>query len=143
MIAGAFAVSGCGSYPRDIENTTERIFSSRTIRTGIVSDDLSKSDRVAVDRFLAALAQRTGTRVVKTKYDTEASMIALNEAHLDLIVGTFADDTPWRNEVAVSEPLRHGQTDQKAPVVRAVVRNGENRWVMTVEQVIRDQNGGV
>lgn len=69
-------------------------------------------------------------------------MQELNHAQLDLVIGPFSDDTPWRNEVAVSEPLRQDQATQKTPVVRAVIRNGENRWIMTVEQVIRDQAGG-
>lgn len=69
-------------------------------------------------------------------------MLALDRAELDLVVGDFANDTPWRYEAAVLEPLRHDRAKDKKPVIRAVIRNGENRWIMTVEHVIRDEATG-
>ncbi len=61
----------------------------------------------------------------------------LDDDSLDLVIGRFRADTPWTTMAAFSPPLAsHGEGKDRIEL-KAAMRNGENRWIMTVERASR------
>ena len=53
----------------------------------------------------------------------------------------LAEETPWANKVSVIEPLAQHPAGEARLGLSPVARNGENRWIMLIERVVRDQGG--
>ena len=67
----------------------------------------------------------------------EPLLVALEGGRIDLVIAPFAADTPWADRVSLAPPLvAHGK-DEARIEWRAAVRNGESKWVMTVERASR------
>jgi hypothetical protein len=55
-----------------------------------------------------------------------------------MAIGEVAKDSPWLDDVAVIEPIAERRVGDRQLGLSAIARNGENRWVMLLEQHARD-----
>jgi hypothetical protein len=53
------------------------------------------------------------------------------------VIGRFQADSPWATDVAFGPPLLKTGTKDGPLELKAAMRNGENRWIMTVERASR------
>lgn len=129
-------LGACADYPRDLEGTSAAIDSRKTIRIGIVAGPTG--DAALRQTFIAELARITGARPLPVVGSAEPLLLDLNNGKLDLVIGEFAKNTPWIDEVAVIEPIASRMVDNDEIDLVPIARNGENRWVMTLETAVRD-----
>ncbi len=132
----ALALTACQGIPRDPDGTSDRIRQARQIRVGLVPapQGLGKAEGA---RLLARLGDEMRARPRVTAGATEPLLRALDRGELDLVLSPFAPKTPWSQMVALGPPIAaRGQEDDRIEL-RAAMRNGENRWIMTVEKAAR------
>ena len=128
------ALGACSDYPRDIEGTLDRVESSKVIRIGLVSGAVSPDFRPYVTR----LERATGARAAISTGHGEQLLARLEDGQIDMVFGAFAKDSPWRDDVAIVEPLGGVKVGARELRFSPVARNGENRWVMLLEHEVRD-----
>ncbi len=138
LILCSLALSACADYPRDIEATEQHVRSSHIVRVGMIEGDRRARHAIAIDEYLAGVERAVGARRVLTSGTAENLFAALDANELDLVVGEFASDTPWLTEVTIIEPIAERSEGSRSFQLSPVARNGENRWIMTLEKVARD-----
>ena len=131
-------LAACGPYPRDVSGTLDRIERSQVIRIGFA--ELRSEQEAKADRFVDRLQAATGATARVDTAPAEAQLARLEDGQLDLVIGEFAQDTPWLASVAVLEPLDQRSVGGRHLGLAAAAANGENRWIALVEREIR--NGG-
>ncbi|WP_431469224.1 hypothetical protein [Sphingosinithalassobacter sp. LHW66-3] len=126
------ALAGCQDYPKDIADTYRQVEARGELRAGIVS---APADTMAREHALAArLAEEEGV-ALHTVEDSSALLVrALEQGEIDVVIGRFARETPWSGRVGISGAAGGGKPEKTAPVLRALVRAGENRWLMRVDR---------
>ena len=142
IAAGLALVAACGSLPRDIEGTRDRVESSRVIRVGLFQGSLSGPDRARAAAWLDRLSRATGARPQFVTGAAEPLLSRLQAGELDLVIGEVALDSPWLDEVAVIEPLARHEVGGRTIGLSPIARNGENRWIMLLEREVRDMGAG-
>jgi len=133
------ALAACGPYPRDTEGTLERIEHDGRLRVGMT--ELRATDRATARAYVERLEQATGARAVFASGTLEAQLHRLEQGELDLVIGDFAEDSPWLASVAIIEPLTTRVIGGRVFELAPVARNGENRWIALVEREVRDSAG--
>ncbi|MDX3901029.1 MAG: hypothetical protein QHC40_11065 [Sphingobium sp.] len=129
-------LGGCHALPRDPDGTSTQIMRSGILRVGLI-DDPHPFDRGQTAALIARLAQETGAKPQTARGAAEPLLADLDAGRLDLVIGPFAADSPWKTMVALAPPLAASGTDDAPLQWQAAARNGENRWIMTVEQASR------
>lgn len=129
-------LASCGQYPRDQDGTFDRIRQSGQLRIGLTA--IEPADAGPSARFVSDLARATGARPTVSEGAAESQLALLEEGKLDLVLGEFAEDSPWLDDVAVIEPLTRRTRGERVVGLAPVAANGENAWIMLVEQVVRD-----
>lgn len=142
VLLAMLTLGSCSDYPRDIAGTADRVVRDQQIHIGFVAGELERGDRPAIDRFIAHLEQSTHARVVGKEANSEQLFEELKAGQLDLVVGRFADETPWQDDVAVIEPFSGHAQNGRDRLARAAARNGENRWIIQVEAATRNARSG-
>ena len=83
------------------------------------------------------IAEAAGAEAEMESGSAEVLLHRLEEGELDLVVGKFAKASPWKGRVALTQaPKPEWEPAKHEPVLRAAVRNGENRWLMFVSKTI-------
>lgn len=131
----ALAVASCG-LPRDVERTSERVAAQHVVRVGL--DGASDS---AAMRFLNELQRVTRARAQVERGSLEHLVERLNTGQIDLVVAPMRGDALLAEEIAFSPALAGKGAEDRPVAWRAAVRNGENCWLMTVEQAARRAGG--
>ncbi|ONF97727.1 hypothetical protein [Sphingomonas jeddahensis] len=127
------SLAGCDALPRDPGGTLDRVRQSHTIRVGLADDAMPQQARA----LLAALAQQEGARIELRRGSLEPLIVDLDADRLDLVIAEVAKRTPWKKLVAPGPTLLvHGEGSERTEW-RALMKNGENRWIMQVEQTSR------
>jgi hypothetical protein len=134
----ALACAGC-HYPRDIGGTADTVRKNGTIRIGLAPSE--QSEDAAARRFVSALERATDARARFERAPAEALLARLETGDLDLVLGDFAEDSPWLDDAALIEPLSRRIVGERVIGLAPVARNGENAWIGLVERTVRD-NGG-
>ena len=131
----ALGLGGCDSLPRDFDGTSQRVHDSRAFRVGLIagSNDGHCPDMAA--RYLGRVSAATGARPITVRGPAEALLGALRRGEIDLVVGELDRTSPWAREVTIIEPL--ASNCQAEVEYSAVARNGENRWIMLLEDAGR------
>lgn len=129
-------LAGCDALPRDLGGTSERIARERVVRVGLAGPETP-----AARRFLAALAGETGARIVRRGGSLEPLVEALDREQLDLLIAPVRANSLLAGEIALGPPLDGSRADDRPLAERPAVRNGESRWLMTVERVARGPAG--
>lgn len=109
---------------------------SGTLRVGLI-DDPRPFDRGRTATLIARLAQETGAKPRIARGAAEPLLADLEAGRLDLVIGPFTADSPWKIMVALGPPLATSGPEGARLQWQAAARNGENRWIMTVEQASR------
>ena len=142
LAAAVLLLSGCDSYPRDINGTRDRVEAGRVIRVGLFQESLAGPNRGLAAAYLARLSRATGARPQIQTGAAEPLLARLEAGELDLAIGEIAGDSPWIDGVAVIEPLAEHRLGDRTIGLSPIARNGENRWVMLLEREARDMRSG-
>lgn len=138
------ALVGCQTIPVDTEGTLDRVRGG-LLRVGLTHNppwvDTSGPDAAGtevhlVERIAAELQAEAAWTV-----GSEAVLVEeLHHGRLDLVAGGFTDDTPWTQRAAMTTPYLEDR-DQTGRTRKHVLltRPGENRFLMTVEQILAGQ----
>lgn len=128
LLATAILTAGCGAIPADPDGTLERVRSERSFRVGLIASH-APPPAPAAD-LLRRLTRATGAKAAIEQGPAEALLTRLEEGELDLVLGEFAETSPWSAKVTLSEPIvAYGPT-----VLAAAARNGENAWIALVHR---------
>lgn len=136
LLALSLLLTACADYPRDLEGTSQTITTRKTMHIGIVAGPTSGTARRQA--FIAKLTNITGARAIIVTGSAEPLLLDVGSGKLDLVVGEFSKETPWIDEVAVIEPIDKRMVGENEIDLVPIARNGENRWVMTLEKAVRD-----
>jgi len=131
-------LASCGPYPRDIEGTLERIEERGTIHVGMAA--MRQGEEPRARAYVARLERETGARAVVDSGPAELQLARLDQGALDIVLGDFAEDSPWMAEVAVIEPLVKRREGDRIIGLSPVAANGENRWIALLEREVRDSH---
>ncbi|WP_022682822.1 hypothetical protein [Sphingobium bisphenolivorans] len=135
LIGLLLLLAGCDALPRDPADTSKRIESSRRFSVGLVDPDLRTDARLSA--LIRNIEQRTGARAEWRPGSGEALLTQLKAGELDLALGRLSRESPWTSEVALGPPLETSGSREEPIELKAAMRNGENRWIMTVERASR------
>lgn len=141
-------LAGCGVVPADTDDTLDRV-TGGDLRVGIThnppwTDTSDSSDRPGgseVD-LVERLAEHLDAEIVWTESSEATLAEALNRGDLDLAIGGFTDDTPWTDLAAITTPYTEA-ADPYGTVKKHVflARMGENRFLVSTEEFLREQGG--
>lgn len=126
-------LSAC-DFPRDPAGTSDRIAERGTLIAGIVAGP----DADAETALAETLARSAQVRLETRSAAGEELMRALDRQQVDVVVGPFAAKTPWASAAGVSPPAERTDADDDVPVLRALVKGGENGFLMKVGQWIKE-----
>lgn len=129
-----WTLAGCDALPRDPDGTLDRVRQSQTIRVGLTGPGVPQHAR----QLIAALAQQNGARVTLKEGSLEPLLTELNADRVDLVIAEVAKRTPWKTLVAPGPPLQVHGVGRERLEWRALMKNGENRWITQVEAASRD-----
>jgi len=136
VLAMTMLVAGCDAMPKDAEGTLPHIEASHEIRVGLIADPAPlQPDRAQA--LIAALAQQTGARPIIETGAGERLLDRLGHGDLDIVLGTFTEETPWADTVALGPPLAITGPKDRRLMLRAAARNGENAWIVRIERASR------
>lgn len=131
----ALLLGGCNAIPKDPDGTMSNIEKSGRLRVALIA--LPSKEAVVAGKLVRLLEQRTGASAEIRPGTGEVALTALRQGQVDLVIGSFAKDTPWATDVAFGPPLALSGSEEEMVEVKAAVRNGENRWLMAVEGASR------
>lgn len=131
-----FLLGACNVLPRDPDGTLNMIERSGVIRVGIVADP-DPIDTQRASQLIRHLESRTHAKARIVEGAAEPLIGGLENGKLDLLIGPFARDTPIKSIVALGPPLASRAIKGGRIDLVAVMRNGENRWIMLVEESSR------
>lgn len=129
-------LAGCDALPRDPDGTQKTIETSKRFSVASADGAALREDK-HVARLIAELEQRTRAKAQWHSESGEVALKDLSEGKLDLVIGHFRRDSPWQTEVAFGPPLSSAGPKDDPIELKPAMRNGENRWVMTVERATR------
>lgn len=133
LLAAAFAIGGCDSIPSDPGGTADRVSAERRFRVGIVASPGIPLEPDRARSLLDRLSRATGARAALEPGAAEPLLTRLEEGGLDLVIGEFAEKSPWSTRVTFTEPIA-----LDGPVMlAAAARNGENDWIRLVHREAR------
>ncbi len=128
ILASALLAVGCDSIPADPHGTLERIRGERKFKVGLIASHIPPPS--AAGDLLRRLSLATGATAAVERGPAEALLTRLEEGDLDLVLGEFAEKSPWAAQVTLSEPI----AGQGPVVLAAAARNGENAWIALVHR---------
>lgn len=127
LLAAALSIAACDSMPSDPDGTLERIRREGVFKVGLIESHAAPDSGHAL---LGRLSRATGARPAVERGSAESLLTKLEEGSLDLVLGEFAEKSPWAAKVTLSEPIEsHGPTS-----LAAAARNGENAWIGLVHR---------
>lgn len=135
----ALGLAACSDYPRDCDGTLDGVRTSRTIRLGLAPT--AAIDRPMLARLTARLGEETDARMRVIAGPQEELLARLELGDLDLVVGSFVEDSPWLADAALIEPLTSRPAGDRKIGLALVTRNGENAWIGLLERTVRDLRG--
>ena len=139
-------LAGC-HFPDDPDGTLDRVqngqlragLSAREPWTRVVDGKPAGPEVRLVEDFAAELSAR-----VEWTVGSESDLFeALKKRDLDLVVGGLTDDTPWKDKVGLTEPYLKLDAGGRTERHIIAVAPGENRWLLRLEEFLRDQGDRV
>jgi ABC-type amino acid transport substrate-binding protein len=132
------AISAC-SLPRDADGALDRI-QNGTMRVGIAENPpwVIVADTVVSgieSTLVQDLAKQLNARV-QTVHGSETRLLeGLHRRELDIVIGGFTADSPWKRDVALTRPYHEDRDGRKHALA---LPPGENAWLMKVERYLHD-----
>jgi ABC-type amino acid transport substrate-binding protein len=128
LLLASLLLVGCGSIPADPDGTLERVREERRFKVGLIASH-TPPPRAAAD-FLRSLSRSTGAIPAVERGPADGLLTRLEDGELDLVLGEFAEESPWATKVTLSEPILG-----KGPTIfAAATKNGENAWIALVHR---------
>ena len=134
-LAPLLLLAACDGLPKDFAGTLPRVQQERVFRVGLIAEGGRSRCPDIAPAFLARVTAATGASPRVTQGAAEPLLDALKQGELDLVLGELDPSSPWQTEVAILEPIVSacpGDVEYSA-----VARNGENRWIMLLEDAGR------
>ena len=128
---------GCGSLPRDQEQTLERIAETREVRVGMTAAADQSPHFPRLFDFIHRSATAAGGSPRIEVGGAEALLLRLEAGELDLVVGEFDRSSPWYQRVHILPPMATRSAGDSELEATAAARNGENGWIMLIEREAR------
>lgn len=116
----------CGHYPKDTQGTLDNA-KNGTLRVGTTATTTASDSTLAV-RF----AQQLNASVDWVHKDQQYLSGQLSEYKIDMAIGGFTEDSPFKKIVGLTKPYRK---DGKKKYVIAIPK-GENAFLAKLEQFI-------
>lgn len=138
MRLGLLAVlllGACDALPRDPADTSTRIEQTRSFTVALADPSISAAPQV--DKLVREIERRTKARAQWRTGFGEPLLQQLDNGSLDLVIGRFTADSPWSTNVAFGPALSTSGSKDAPVELKAAMRNGENRWIITVERASR------
>jgi hypothetical protein len=139
LLIGLVLLSACEALPRDPGDTTGRVMRDRTFTVGFVSPDLANDPRAAA--LIRTVGGQVHAKPVRVPGTGDDLLTKLEHGGVDLVIGRFRADSPWKTDIAFAPPLDGEPEASDAISLRAAMRNGENKWIMQVEHASRAVSG--
>jgi len=135
-MAALLLVAACG-IPRDSDGALDRIRNG-TLRLGVAENPPWVVARdSAISGIEATLVGELAAQMnakVETVHGSETRLLeGLHRRELDLVIGGFTADSPWKRDVAFTKPYHEDKDGRKHVLALAP---GENGWLMRVEQFL-------
>jgi polar amino acid transport system substrate-binding protein len=129
-------VAACG-IPRDSDGALKRI-QNGTLRVGVADDPpwviVQDSSVSGIEPTLVTELARQLNAKVETVHGSETRLLeGLHRRELDVVIGGFTQDSPWKRDVAFTRPY-HDDKDGRKHVL--ALAPGENGLLMRVEQFL-------
>ncbi|HUD90460.1 hypothetical protein [Sphingobium sp.] len=125
----------CDALPRDPGGTSTRIEQTRSFSVALADPSVRSAPEVG--KLIREIERRTNAHPQWRAGLGEKLLQQLDHGSLDLLIGRFTADSPWATAVAFG-PALSSSGPKDAPIeLKAAMRNGENRWIMTVERASR------
>ena len=135
-IFSAFLLLGaCDALPRDPAGTSVRVAQMQSFTVALADPTVHGAPEVA--KLVHEIERRTGAHARWLPGSGETLFWQLDDGTMDLVIGRFTADSPWATAVAFGPPLSTSGATDTPLKLRAAMRNGENRWIMTVERASR------
>lgn len=134
-LLACLTLGACDALPRDPEGTSQRIATQGHFLVG--TTDPSARTASETGKLIKEIERRTGARSQWVDGAGEALLKRLDGGSLDLAVGRFAETSPWLTDVGFGPPLSASGVKGDRIELKAAMRNGESRWIMTVERASR------
>lgn len=146
LIAGVCLMAGC-HFPDDPDGTLDRVqngrlragFSAREPWTRLADGKPAGPEARLVEDFATELNAQVDW---VTGSETDL-MTALERRDLDLVVGGFTKDTPWKDRVGLTEPYLELEVNGQTEKHIIAVAPGENRWLLRLEKFLTDKGARV
>lgn len=135
LLAGFALVSACNALPRDPADTSGRVARDHSFKIGFADSDAVGDAQAAA--LVKKLEATTHAKAIVVNGAGEVLLKHLADGDVDVALGNFRADSPWQTEIAFAPPLRTSGKSSDALELKAAMRNGENRWIMTVERASR------
>jgi polar amino acid transport system substrate-binding protein len=132
----AFVLAGC-NLPRDADGTLARV-QNGALHLGVADDSpwVVVQGRVVSGYESALVSQLAGElhARIETTHGAEADLFEkLHKRDLDIVIGGFTSDSPWKTQVAFTKGY-HKDREGKDHVL--ALPRGENAWLVRVEQFL-------
>lgn len=135
MVLACLLLSACDVLPRDPAGTSNRIAQDRKFTVALADPSISEAPQVG--KLIHEIERKTGARAQWRPGSGEAVLQQLDDGTLDLVIGRFTANSPWATDVAFGPPLATTGSKDAPLILKAAMRNGENRWIMTIERASR------
>ena len=136
------ATASCGDFPRDPEDTLQRVRSEHNFRVGLVASGNGQDPDPLVLQFLRTVGSSAQAKPAVTQGETEALLTSLEKGELDLVIGHFDPSSPWAQRVTFGPELRSIRRGDTELLLAPAMRNGENAWIGLVARRARDASQG-
>jgi hypothetical protein len=135
IVLAMLLLAACDMLPRDPAGTSNRIAQERAFTVALADPAIHAAPEV--QWLVHEIERRTGAKAHWQPGAGEGLFQQLDDGTLDLVIGRFLADSPWAMDVAFGPPLSKTGTKAAPLELKAAMRNGENRWIMTVERASR------
>lgn len=139
-------LAACEPWPRDPEHTTEMIQQGGALRIGVIHDppwiDVRDGKPEGVEaELLREFAAKLGARAEWHVFGVHEGFKALENDEVDLLAGGLVEGMPY-TKVGYTRPYRETR-DENGKLHRHVfaVRQGENRFLVTLEKFLAETEG--
>ncbi len=125
-------LAGCDALPRDPDGTLDRITASRRLVVGFAAPPTPKAEKLVEE-----IARKTGAAVTQRRGSLEPLIADLDAGRVDLVLTELSQRSPWKTLVAPGPALATRAAGDEQIELRALMKNGENRWIVLVERASR------
>jgi polar amino acid transport system substrate-binding protein len=135
-----FLAAGCG-MPKDADGAMSKIRNG-TLRVGIAENPpwvaVNGAEVSGIEPQLVGDLARQLNSHVKNVYGSETLLLeALHRRELDMVIGGFTADSPWKRDVALTKPYHEDRNKRQHALA---LPPGENAWLMQVEKFLHDND---